>query len=242
MAETTAREAKLIQYLNEAYGKEQELVTQLAAHIEAAATRRPYKKRLQQHLKDTKAQTREIERRIKQLGGKADNVTATAKKGAATAKAAVQSIRGGGEAEKMLKNAKAQFSHEAEEIATYTGIEALATALHDRDTAKLAKDFRRQEERMQQFLGRLIPQLTKAVVSEEIPARQRKPSANGASPARKTTARKATTTRKTATSRSTAAKRTTAGKTAARKTTARKTTARETTARKPAARKPTGSS
>ena len=31
MAETTVREAKLIQYLNEAYGKEQELVQALQA-------------------------------------------------------------------------------------------------------------------------------------------------------------------------------------------------------------------
>ncbi len=33
MAELEAREAKLIQYLNEAYGKEKELETALQAHI-----------------------------------------------------------------------------------------------------------------------------------------------------------------------------------------------------------------
>jgi ferritin-like metal-binding protein YciE len=185
MADPTARESKLIQYLNEAYGKEKELETALAAHIKMT-TRAPYKKRLQEHLKETKAQARGLERRIKQLGGTADSgvvadaadtVASVAKKGAALAKGPMHALRGTGEAEKMLKNAKTEFFNEAEEIATYTGIEALATALHDADTAKLAREFRRQEERMAKFLERLIPQLAKAVVTEEVPARERKPAA-----------------------------------------------------------------
>src|SRR4051812_36162516 len=155
MAETTAREAKLIQYLNEAYGKEQELVTALQAHIQMT-TRPPYKKRLQEHLRETKAQAKGLERRIKQLGGKAEavgvdlpgpdavgdvasKVTGAAKKGVSLAKGPMHALRGTGEAEKMLKNAKTEFWNEAEEIATYVGIETLANALGDRDTEKLAK-------------------------------------------------------------------------------------------------------
>ena len=191
MADPTTRERKLIQYLNEAYGKEKELETALQAHIKMT-TRPPYKKRLQEHLKETKAQARGLERRIKQLGGKADmgvvaeaadTVASAANKAVSLAKGPMHAIRGTGEAEKMLKNAKTEFFNEHEEIATYTGIEALATALHDADTAKLAREFRRQEERMAKFLERLIPQLAKAVVTEEVPARERKPAANGTKPA-----------------------------------------------------------
>src|SRR3954464_12962509 len=205
MADPTRRELKLIQYLNEGYAKEKDLETALQAPI-AMTTRPPYKKRLQEHLRETKAQAKGLERRIKQLGGKAEavdlpgpdvvgdaasKVTAAAKRGVAAAKGPLHAIRGVGEAEKMLKNAKTEFFNEAEEIATYVGIETLAQALGDRDTAKLAKEFRRQEERMQKFLERLIPQLTKAVVSEEIPARERKPSTNGrASTSRRSSARK----------------------------------------------------
>jgi ferritin-like metal-binding protein YciE len=54
-AEPTAREAKLIQYLNEAYGKEKELETALKAHI-SMTSRDAYKKRLREHLKETSAQ------------------------------------------------------------------------------------------------------------------------------------------------------------------------------------------
>jgi ferritin-like metal-binding protein YciE len=193
MADPTTRELKLIQYLNEAYGKEKELETALKAHI-SMTTRPPYKKRLQEHLRETKAQAKGLERRIKQLGGKADSgvvaeaadaVVSVAKKGVALAQGPLHAMRGTGEAEKMLKNAKTEYFNEAEEIANYTGIEALATALGDADTVKLAREFRRQEERMAKFLERLIPQLAKAVVQEEIPARERKPAPAAATSARR---------------------------------------------------------
>ena len=52
-------------------------------------------------------------------------------------------------------------------------LNALADAVGDRETAKMARGIRREEERMQRFLERLIPQLTKAVVRAEIPASER---------------------------------------------------------------------
>jgi len=188
MAEVQEREAKLIQYLNEAYGKEQELVTALQAHI-SMTTRDAYKKRLKEHLKETKAQAKGLERRIKQLGGKAEKVDlpgpdsiggaaakaqGVAQKAVAAAKGPLHMIRGTGEAEKMLKNAKTEFFNEAEEIANYHAIETLAEAVGDRDTVKLAREFRRQEERMSKFLERTIATLTKEVVREEVPVSQRK--------------------------------------------------------------------
>src|SRR3954454_16919067 len=203
MADPTRRELKLIQYLNEAYGKERELETALTAHI-SMTTRPPYKKRLQEHLKETKAHARNLERRIKKLGGKTDTVdlpgpgaagaaagkaVSAAKKGTALAKGPLHALRGTGEAEKMLKNARTEFFNEAEEIATYNGIIALADALADKETVKLAKEHLRQEERMQKFLGKLIPQLTKAVVTEEIPARERKPEGASGTTRRRSTSR-----------------------------------------------------
>lgn len=198
MADLEAREAKLIQYLNEAYGKEKELETALQAHI-AMTTRDAYKKRLKDHLKETKAQAKGLERRIKQLGGKADAlpapgpdvvqeaagaVVSAANKAVAAAKGPMHALRGTGEQEKMLKNAKTEYFNEAEEIANYNAIETLAEAVGDKDTAKLAKEYRRQEERMSKFLDRTIVALTKEVVKEEIPASQRKSSRSGPSRSR----------------------------------------------------------
>jgi ferritin-like metal-binding protein YciE len=189
MAEQTTRDLKLIQYLNEAYGKEKELETALEAHIGMAAERPPYKKRLRQHLKETKAHARQVERRIKQLGGKAEAVpvpvpeavadaasavTAVANKAVAAAQGPLHAIRGTGASEKMLKNAKTEYHNEFEEIATYTAIETLAETVGDKETAKLARGIRREEERMAKFLGGQIPQLAKAVAREEIPAAERR--------------------------------------------------------------------
>ena len=175
---TTASEAKLIQYLNEAYSKEKELETALEAHI-PLATRAPYKKRLQQHLQETRRHGREVERRIKQLGGNgtgevASTLQATAAKAVALAQGPLHAVRGTGEAERELKNAKTEYANEAEEIATYTAIEALAESVGDRETAQLARAIRRDEERMGSFLARLIPQLTRAVAQAEIPAAERR--------------------------------------------------------------------
>jgi ferritin-like metal-binding protein YciE len=186
--ETPARDAKIVQYLNEAYGKEKQLETALQAHI-GMTTRAPYKKRLQQHLRETKDHAKQLERRIKKLGGTAEvggdlpgpeAVTTTvaniAGRAVAAAQGPIHALRGTGEAEKMLKNAKDEYHEEAEEIANYTAIEALATAVNDKDTAKIAKAIRRDEEKMLKFLERLIPQLVKAVAQEEIPAKERRAS------------------------------------------------------------------
>jgi ferritin-like metal-binding protein YciE len=179
MPEMTARDTKLVQYLHEVHGKERELETSLQAHI-AMTTRPAYKKRLQQHLKETKNHARQVERRIKKLGGASLLQTATARgaeavsRGTALAKGPLYAVRGTGEEEMQLKNAITEHSEEGEEIARYTAIEALAEAVGDKETARLARTIRREEERMAAFLARQIPQLTKAVARAEIPASERR--------------------------------------------------------------------
>src|SRR4051812_14275346 len=202
MADINARDTKLIQYLNEAYGKEKELETALQAHI-AMTTKDAYRKRLQDHLKETKGHAREVERRIKQLGGKAEagpissgpdvlteaatGLTSVASKAVAAAQGPLHALRGTGEAEKMLKNARTELTDEFHEIGQYKGLESLAEAVGDKDTAKLARSIRREEERMAKFLEKQIEQLAKAVAREEIPAAER----NGGSSRRRSSSRRA---------------------------------------------------
>jgi ferritin-like metal-binding protein YciE len=177
MADQTAAQAKLAQYLTEAHGKEKELETSLTAHI-TMATRPVYKKRLQQHLKETKQHAKLVERRLKKVGGSSltGKAAGVASRGVAAAKGPLHAVRGTGEAEKQLKNAKTEYSEEHEEIATYTAIEILATEVGDTETAKVAKQIRREEERMASFLEKQIPILTREVVKEEIPKEERKSS------------------------------------------------------------------
>ncbi|HEY5288184.1 MAG TPA: DUF892 family protein [Solirubrobacteraceae bacterium] len=99
----------------------------------------------------------------------------------------MHAIRGTGEQEKMLKNAKSEYADEHEEIATYTAIETLAQTLGDTQTAKLARAIRREEQSMASFLERQIPALTKAVVQAEIPPAQPRKATTRARPKRAAT-------------------------------------------------------
>ena len=201
--ETKVGDAKLVQYLNEAYAKEKELELSLHAHIgmTTLTERKAYKKRLQEHLRETKSHAKQLERRIKKLGGGpgalsapreaaatgAGKAAAVVKGQVAAAKGPLHMLRGTSDQEKLLKNAKTEYFNEHEEIATYAAIETLAEAVGDDETAKLARSIRRDEERMARYLERLIPTLTKAVVKEEIPAseRRRTPRRSGRSRTRK---------------------------------------------------------
>jgi ferritin-like metal-binding protein YciE len=225
---TPIRDAVLVKYLNEAYGKEMQLETALKAQI-ALVSRPTLKKGLQDHLKVTKAQARGLKARIRALGGRAElgpdlpgphvlteaasGATAVANKAVAAAKGPIQALRGTSEADNELRNVRDCFWNEAEEIAHYQVIEAVATELGDQETVKLARQYRREEERMQALLAREIPKLVKLVVKEEVPRDQR-PAA--ATPRRRPAAKAATATRSTASRSSTGSSRAAASRPRAR--------------------------
>src|SRR3954447_4738263 len=244
MAELNARDAKLVQFLNEAHAKEAELELDLTAHI-SLTQKAPYKKRLQQHLRETRDHKRRVASRIKQLGGQAaqgvrapgvpDAVGELAGKGIAAVKGQVGVARAAltEQAETHLRNAREELREEWVEIGLYTTIEALATEVGDRDTAKLARDIRRDEEKTAKYLEKLIPQLVKEVVKNEIPRDQRTQSGGR----RRSTSSRSTSSRKRSTSsssngrsRSSSSTRSSSTRSSARKTakkaakTARRTT------------------
>jgi ferritin-like metal-binding protein YciE len=215
MADMNERDAKLVQYLSEAYGKERELETALQAHI-AMTAKGPYKKRLQQHLKETKSHAKQVERRIKKLGGGGQALQTAVGKLAAAAKGPLHAVRGDSEQEKMLKNAKTEYWNEHEEIATYLAIETLAEKVQDSETAKLARGIRREEEKMAGFLQGQIKSLTGAVARADIPASLRR----AAAPKRKAKPKKAA--KRPAAKKATAKSKARPAKKAAAKTSAKK--------------------
>jgi ferritin-like metal-binding protein YciE len=266
--EMTERDAKIVQYLNDAYATERRLEIALQAHI-AMTPRADYKKRLREHLKETKAHARLVARRIKALGGEAETVSVPGPeavvKGATGAKAAVQraaavvqgplhAVRGTGQQERMLKNARTEYHDEAEEIATYRVIEALATAVGDKETAKLARDIGREEKKMSDFLVGLIDQLAVDVVHDEVPvaeigaapaarraaSRPRStPRANGSpSRAKATTSRSRATTSRAASKPASRAKAKPAARSSSSKPAARSSSSKPATRAKPASRRP----
>ena len=264
-SQTPARDAVIVKYLNEAYGKEKQLETALTAQI-ALAKRPQLKKGLQDHLKVTKAQSKGLAQRMKQLGGKADAssdlpgpealtgaVANVANRAIAGAKGPIQALRGTSEADNELRNVRDCLWNEAEEIAHYDVIETVAGELGDRDTVKLARTYRRQEEAMQKLLQRQLAPLVKAIVREEVPTEERGSSSRrSASSSRKSTsgrksssaARKTTSKATSAARKTTSATRKTASSSARRTASspARKTASSVESKTKPSAESKTKSS
>ena len=174
-----------MQWLNEAYAKEAELEADLTAHI-ALTQKMPYKKRLRAHLTETKDHKKRVAARIKALGGGkptpgpqipgapaavgeiAGKAVAAVKGQAGMARAAVTE-----QSETHMRNAQEELREEHVEIAIYTRLETLATAVGDKETAQLAKNIRRDEERMAKFLDAELKRLVKEVVRADVPAAQR---------------------------------------------------------------------
>lgn len=193
----TERDTKLVQWLNEAHAKEAELEIDLTAHIKLTQ-KASYKKRLQAHLKETKEHKRSVARRIKQIGGVATtglDVTGVPTALGEVAGKTVAAVRGQvgavralvtEQSETHMRNAQEELREEQIEIATYLRIEALSTAVGDRDTEVLARRIRREEERMAKYLTAELPRLVKDVVKAEIPRDQR---ATATRPRRSTSAR-----------------------------------------------------
>jgi ferritin-like metal-binding protein YciE len=191
MPEQSVSDLKLVQHLNEAYGLEKRLESTLRALL-AAISKPTYKKRVKQHLVETKRHSRELKARIKQLGGVAHNGSAPGPEPAAeaaqtqssdtqqaAAPAAPASHAPGlsSDEEEQLKAAETQYAAESEEIAIYMAIEALAETLEDKETLRVVRAIRREEERMRSFLEKEIPRLSRALGKAA-----RSPAPRGASP------------------------------------------------------------
>jgi ferritin-like metal-binding protein YciE len=201
------RDTKLVQWLNEAHAKEAELEADLTAHI-ALTDKQSYKKRLRQHLTETKDHKRRVASRIKQLGGSASTgpslpgmptaVGEAAGKAVAAVKGQVGTARAAvtNQAETHLRNAQEELREEHVEIAIYSRIETFAEAVGDRETVRLAKSIRRDEERMAKFLDAELARLVKEVVRAEVPRAQR-------ATTRRRRTRSSTSTRSRSSSRST---------------------------------------
>ncbi|HUA05052.1 MAG TPA: DUF892 family protein [Solirubrobacteraceae bacterium] len=203
------RDAKLVSWLTEAHAKEAELEADLTLHI-GLTQKAAYKKRLQNHLKETRDHKRRVAARIKKLGGPSGQgllsvpgaVGEVAGKTVAAVKGQVGVARAlvSEQAETHLRNAQDELREEYTEIALYTRIETLATEVGDRDTAQLARAIRRDEERMAKYLAAELVRLTKDVVRAEIPRDQRATSSRTRS--RRSSSSSSSTSRARSTSRS----------------------------------------
>lgn len=232
-----ARDLKLVSWLGEAHAKEAELEVDLANHIELTE-KQAYKKRLQQHLKETRDHKRRVAARIKKLAGPNGQSSASvvgvvgevAGKTIAAVKGPVGVARAivTEQAETHLRNVQEELREEHVEIAIYTRVEVFATEVGDRETAQLARSIRRDEERMAKFLQAELGRLVKDVVRTEIPREQRAASARSGSGRTTSRSRSRSTARTSSASRASSAGR---SRTTSRGSTSRGSTSRGSTSR-----------
>jgi ferritin-like metal-binding protein YciE len=160
--------------LREAGATESALVTTLSAHL-TVAPEGEYRAVLERHLAETRDQAEAVAERLDELGaggGALDGLVGLAEtlvgQALSLAKGPVDLLRGGtSQAEKVVKNARDEAATEAFEIAHYDALAAVAKAVGDSKTQKLARDHRAQEEQMLDDLRRLIPQLSRDLVRAE---------------------------------------------------------------------------
>jgi ferritin-like metal-binding protein YciE len=162
----------LVQYLREARATEAALQQTLSVHI-AATPPGAHRGRLEEHLRETRSHEQQLARRLDELeqpgqdplGELFSLVSGSIGFGMGVARGATRAMlsliglplsifRDGGDADadRVLRNVRAEAASEALEVATYTAIERLAAAEGDDETAALAASIRAEEERMLEYL------------------------------------------------------------------------------------------
>src|SRR5688572_12653000 len=130
-------ETLLSRYLSEAHATERALITTLQAHI-AMTPHGAYRRLLERHLNETRGHAAALATRLQSstslLGVTIALAETVVGQIVTLAKGPLDLVRGHGQAEKLLKNARDECATEALEIATYDAIEALAESLDDTET------------------------------------------------------------------------------------------------------------
>jgi len=136
-------EEKLVEYIDDAYAMEQNVLRMLDGMI--GTTEDPQMKRaLERHKKETEKQAERLEERLREHGVTPSAAKAAGGMMAALMKSVVDMARG----DKAGRNARDGFATEHMEIASYQLLERVARKAGDRKTAEVARKNREEEEAM----------------------------------------------------------------------------------------------
>src|SRR3954454_403518 len=174
-SEQQKQQRKIVQYLAEAHATEMALTRELQSQI-AMTPRGSYRSALESHLNETREHAERVQTRLRELGDGGGNpltaglgfVGGALGQALAFGKTPFDLLRGSGEREGVLKDAKDASESEALEIVTYTALERLADRAGGQATAKLAASILADEQKMLERVLREIPKLTDAVFGADV--------------------------------------------------------------------------
>ncbi len=165
-----AKTATMVEYLQQTLALEHQLTQTLATHA-AATPAGEYRDLLDRHRDETAAQAQRLQGRLQELGAHRSLpavgfglLQEAAHQALALATAPLSLVRGLAGEEQLVRNARDEFVAEADEIALYDILEALADELQDSKTAVLAREHRRQELEFSDDLRDVFPDLVGALV------------------------------------------------------------------------------
>ena len=139
----TAIEDKLVEYIDEAYAMEQNVLRMLDSMI--GTTEDPQMKRaLERHRKQTEQQAERLEECLSEHGKSPSKVKAAGGMMGALVKSVVDAARD----DSPGRNARDGFATEHMEIASYQMLERVARKAKDKKTAAVARQNREEEEAM----------------------------------------------------------------------------------------------
>jgi ferritin-like metal-binding protein YciE len=144
-----------IAWLNDAYATELNQIQVLDNHIKDARDHPPLQQRLSEHQQETRRHAEVVRSCIEQLGGSVSAV----KSAIGTVTGFVSGHSTALAADELVKNAIADYTLEAFEIASYQGLIAAADALGQDKMVDTFEDIMREEEDMQMWLEENLPAL-----------------------------------------------------------------------------------
>jgi ferritin-like metal-binding protein YciE len=154
---TEARE-HLLAWLRDAHAMEQQAETLLTAQISRLKHYPDLRRKLEEHLEETRRQAGLIEDCIKRQGGDTSSIKDAMGKMVAFG----QGLSGLFVDDEVIKGALAAYTFEQMEIASYTILIAAAQACDDTTTAAICTRILREEEAMAKWLAGQTPNLVRA--------------------------------------------------------------------------------
>src|SRR5205814_438880 len=158
----TAIEEKLVEYIDDAYAMEQNVLRMLDGMI--GTTEDPQMKRaLERHKKQTEKQAERLEECLSEHGASPSAVKEVGGVMAALMKGVVDVARG----DKAGRNARDGFATEHMEIASYQMLERVAKRAGDKHTAAVARQNREEEEAMARSINAKWNKIVEQSLKEE---------------------------------------------------------------------------
>lgn len=158
-----AHQETVLNWLNDAYAMEHNLVRVLENHTKDAQGHMEMQAKLQQHLEQTRRHGDLIKSCIERLGGS----TSSIKTGMADIMGRVQGASTEVAKDELVKNMLADYASENFEIASYTSLITAATAIGDAETARVCQEILRDEQDMARWIEQQIPVVTQEFIGQQ---------------------------------------------------------------------------